>query len=101
MASFSVYAGSGSGKIIGFIPYANGVHEIIIIKVENNSGMPTCNTTTRFAMKENNPKYQGTKSAALAAYLAGTSVVVRGENNCSAWGNAESILALCLGDIPC
>jgi hypothetical protein len=52
-------------------------------------------------MREDNPKYQGTKAAALAAFMAGTSVKILGENNCRAWGNAETIKALCLGNIPC
>ncbi len=94
-------AGEGNGKITGFIPYAKGNMEIILIKVENHTQTPTCNTTLRFSMREDNPKYQGTKAAALAAFMAGTPVKMLGENNCQAWGNAETIKALCLGNIPC
>jgi hypothetical protein len=90
--SATAFAGEGNGKITGFIPYANGNKEIILIKVEQHTSSPSCNSTLRFSMREDNLKYQGTKAAALAAFMAGTPVKILGENNCRAWGNAESIM---------
>lgn len=101
--SMASYAGTGTGKITGIIPYASGGDEILLIKIENTSSdTPSCNTTIRFAMKNTgNLNFKSTQVAALAAMMAGSNVIIRGGNTCDAWGNAETLLYLCVGNISC
>lgn len=100
--SFSAFASTGTGKIVGLIPFVYGNEEILIIKVENTSpDTPDCNGTHRYAIKNSSVNFKTTQSVALAAFMAGTPVVIRGANNCDAWGNAETFTFLCLGAIPC
>lgn len=101
--SSSVLAGSGSGKIIGIIPYSSGSEEYLFIKVENTSpDSPSCNQTQRFVMSSvNNPKFKATQSVALAAMMAGTRVVVKGNGTCDAYDNSETFIYMCVGEIAC
>ncbi len=94
-------AGSATGKIVGYIPYSSGNEEIMFIKVENITGAASCNTTSRFTMRSNNPRYKATQAAALAAFMAGTTVKAKGLDSCNNWGNSEDLNYVCLGSIPC
>lgn len=93
--------GEGTGKITGFVPYFVGADEAIIIMTQSITGTSACNTTARFAMKSSDPKFKGTRAAAMAAYLAASPVVLRGANTCNTFGNSEDLLYMCVGSIPC
>lgn len=99
--SIGVTAGVGTGKVTGYLPYSSGLNEMFFIRVENISGAPTCNATARFVMKSDNPKFKSTNSAVLAAFMAGTAIIVNGLDTCNNFSNAEDINYVCLGDIPC
>ena len=105
LSAFSIpsagLCGEGSGKITGFIPYFSGADETIIIMTQSIMGTSACNTTSRFAIKSSDPKFKGTRAAAMAAYLAGSPVIVRGSNTCNTHGNSEDLLYMCVGSIPC
>lgn len=94
-------AGTGSGKIVGYIPYSTATKEMFFIKVETLGNTPACNTTARFAMRDDNLRYKMTQAAALAAFMSGTKVTVRGLGTCNAAGNSEDISYMCLGTTPC
>lgn len=93
--------GEGTGKITGFVPYFSGADETIIIMTQSITGTPACNNTARFAIKSSDPKFKGTRAAPMAAYLAGSPVIVRGSNTCNTHGNSEDLLYMCVGSIPC
>ena len=99
--SATSFAGTASGKITGYIPYSTGQNGLFFIKVENAVNTPTCNTTTRFTMRNDNPKYNSTNAAVLAALMAGTTVVVKGNGTCDNFGNSEDLAYICLGSTPC
>lgn len=101
-ASFPAHAEVGSGRIVGYIPYASGGKEVLIVRVENTSGTrPSCNSTSRFAISSDSLNFKATQSAVMAAYAAGTRVYLSGKGTCSAWSNSEDFGYICVGDISC
>jgi hypothetical protein len=101
LISTVAFAGIGTGKITGIIPYSSGGNEMFFIKVENLSDTPTCNVTTRFTMKSDNPAYKGTYAAVLAALMSGMTVKATGHNTCNNFSNSEDLRYICLGNTPC
>lgn len=99
--SSTAIAGNATGKIIGFIPYAQGTEEIFFINVENLTGTPSCNNSLRFTMKGSDPKFKATQAAVLAAFMAGTQVIAKGAGTCNNFGNSEDLNYICLGYTPC
>lgn len=101
--SASAFAQSGlaTGKVIGYIPYSQGVEEMFFINIENLSNTPSCNTTLRLTMKSNNPRYKATQAAVLAALMSGMKVKAKGNGTCNNIGNSEDLRLICLGDTPC
>lgn len=93
-------AGDASGKITGYIPYSTGGEDIFFIRVQNTNGA-ACNTTSRYTMNSSNQKFEGTRAAVMAAYLAGVSVRVKGLGTCNNFSNSEDMRYICLGDTPC
>ncbi len=103
LLSFNALAGTGTGKILGIIPYSYGGQELLFIKVEiTSSNTPVCNFTQRLVMgSNNNLHFKATQAMALAAMLAGTNVIIKGTENCDVWDNSETFSSMCVGDIPC
>jgi hypothetical protein len=102
LGSINALASTGSGKIIGVVPYSVGSEEILFIKVESTSSdTPACNTTHRYAIKNSSAHFNFTQSVALAAFMSGTPVLVRGKNTCDVYDNSESFTHLCIGSTPC
>lgn len=93
--------GIGTGKVTGYIPYNSGTEEMFFIKIENISGTPNCNTTSRFTMKSSDPKFKGTRAAVLAALMSGMKVRATGHGTCNNLSNSEDLRYICLGDTPC
>lgn len=100
-ASSFTFAGAGTGKILGYLPFSAGSTEIFFVNSENNLNQISCNTTNRYAMSASDPKYKSTQAALMAAFMAGSQVVVKGKGSCNVWANAEDIDYICLGTIPC
>ncbi len=100
LLSFSVSAAYQSGNISGYIPYSNGHKEIIIFKLNNNVA-EGCNTTGRFAMDSNSPRYKATLSAIIAAFHSQTKVRVKYTPTCDSWGNSADAELICVGNIDC
>lgn len=94
-------AGTGTGKITGYIPYNSGELELLFFRVESHVGSPDCNTTKRFTMRSDSPRFKNTQAVVLAAMLSGTQVTARGLNKCDNISNSEDLNYLCLGSIPC
>lgn len=102
MTYMPVHAEDGSGRILGYIPYASGGKEVLIVRAENLSGSrPGCNSSARFAISSANVNFKSTQSAIMAAMASGARVYIRGQGTCSAWGNAEDFSYVCIGDISC
>ena len=102
MFSSATYAGgTATGRILGVIPYSTSTEEVLIIKVENLSGTPACNTTSQFAITESHPRYKNTHAAALAAYMGGITITVKGHGVCTSRPNAEDMDYMCLGNTSC
>jgi hypothetical protein len=99
----SAFGSTGTGKITGLIPYFEGNEEFLFIRVENiSSNTPACNSSGRYVIKStNNPHFKYTQSAVLAAFMAGTPVIVNGKNTCDTYGNSETLWYMCLGTIQC
>lgn len=97
----SVYAGTGTGTVTGYIPYSNGNAEILLFKTSTITDTQNCNTIQRFAIDSNNPRFKNTVAAVMAAYAAGSPIIVRGLNTCNVLGNSEDASYICVGNIPC
>lgn len=92
-------AQSQSGKITGYIPYDAGGRQILVFQVEGNvSG--GCNTTSRFAVDSNAPKFKGTQTAVMAAFHTQTDVKVLYSQTCTAHTNTWDVVAVCVGPLP-
>lgn len=98
----SALASTGTGKITGLVPYTVSGTEVLFIKIENTSSdTPACNWSQRYAIKSTSPHFKYTQSVALAAFMSGTPVLIRGANNCDVYDNAETFSYLCIGTTPC
>jgi hypothetical protein len=98
----AAFAGTGEGKITGVIPYTKSTNEkLFFISVESKKDSPSCNVTNRFVLSSNDPSFDTTVSAVLAAYHAKTPVKVTGVDNCDAWSNSEGVRYICFGNIAC
>lgn len=98
---FFSFAGTGTGKVIGYIPFSSGSEEVFFIKVENLSNSPDCNNSSRFTMKSSDPKFKATQAAVLAALMSGMEVRATGLGTCNHFSNSEDLQYICLGNIPC
>ena len=100
--STNLYAGTGTGKITGVLPYtkSNG-EKLFFVKVEQKVDSPACNVTNRFVLSDTNPSFNTTVSAALAAYHAKSNVKIKGKGACNYWSNSEDVTYICFGDIAC
>ncbi|MCL6270741.1 hypothetical protein M3P05_12485 [Sansalvadorimonas sp. 2012CJ34-2] len=96
----SVFAGWQSGKITGYIPYSVDNKEVLIFRIVNNVG-GGCNNTTRFAISDDNIRYQSTFAAILTAFSSNKMIRVNYTESCNAWGNSWDANFICVGDIPC
>ena len=102
LVCLNTFAGTGTGKVLGVLPYSKSTGEkIFFIKVEQKAESPSCNTTNRFVLSDTDPSFDIYVSALLAAYQAGTSVIVKGTNTCDVWSNSEAISRVCFGEIAC
>jgi len=100
--SLNTYAGTGTGKVTGILPFSKSTGEkIFFIAMEQKVDSPSCNTTNRFVLSDTDPSYNINVSALLAAYQAGSSVKVKGKNTCTVWSNSEDVSRVCFGDIAC
>lgn len=99
----SAYAGGKvTGKITGYIPYGVGSDGLLFIKLDSSiTGAPECNTTQRFTIKGNNPKYRAILAAVIASQVSGEQVRARGKGTCNNWSNSEDLDYICVGTTPC
>lgn len=101
---FSAFASAGGaeGRVTGLMPYSTSTGvELFFFKVENTSGLPSCNTTHRFSIAGTNPRYKGTFATILAAYHSGLPVKVYGSGTCNNWVDTEDLWFVCFGDAEC
>ncbi len=103
LATFPAFSapGIGTGKVTGLIPYTHGTDEMFFVKIENISGTPACNVSSRFTMTSAYPAYKGTYSAILAALMSGMEVKATGHGTCNNSSNSEDLRYICLGETPC
>lgn len=102
LMSASVLAGGAEGRVIGLMPYStNDGRELFFFKVETVTSLLGCNTTRRFSIPSDNPRYKGTFATILAAYHSGMSVKVYGSGTCNNWVDTEDLWFVCFGDAEC
>lgn len=98
----SSFAGTGTGKIIGVLPYSKPTGEkLFFITVETKENTASCNVTNRFVLSDTYAAFDITVSAALAAYHAKTEVTIKGLGSCNYWSNSEDVNQICFGSIAC
>jgi hypothetical protein len=91
---------SQAGTLNGYIPFDDGVKQILIFQLAGNA-QGGCNTTARFAIDSNAPKFKGTMAAVMAAYHTQTPVTVVYTQTCNSWTNAWDVGHICVGQLPC
>ena len=89
-----------SGVITGYLTHKSASTPVLIVKVDTGTATG-CNTTSRFAMAADDPRYQGTLAAVIAAYHTQATVKVAFTQTCTAWSNSFDMTYMCVGDIPC
>lgn len=89
-----------AGKISGYLPYENGTKAILLMQLQGNVA-GGCNTTGRFAIDVDAPRFKGTQAAVMAAFHTQADVKVIYSQTCNAFGNAWDIVAVCVGNLPC
>ncbi len=95
-------AGTGTGIVTGYIPgNPNGVAIFVFSTSTVSSPLASCNSTQRFAISSNDPKYRDTVAAILEAHATGTPVTALGTGNCTVLNNAEDLSYVCVGTVPC
>ncbi len=101
LAALSALAGTQSGKITGYVPYSNGQKEVLLVKLENIDEVERgCNTTARFAMDSDSPKFKATQAAVIAAFHSQTEVKVKYSETCT-YAASWDISFICVGNINC
>ncbi|MGF1708952.1 hypothetical protein [Enterovibrio baiacu] len=98
--SFQASAAWKTGEITGYIPYSEGLKEIIIFKLNENP-IGGCNTTGRFAMDSNSPRYKASVTAIISAFHSKTPVRVNYLSTCNSWVNSADASFICIGSINC
>jgi hypothetical protein len=94
-------AGTATGVVTGYVPFHDGTTAIFLFRVEIPSNTPSCNTSARFAISENDEKYKETVAAVMSAHAAGSPVYAVGYGSCNTWSNSEDLYYLCVGTISC
>jgi hypothetical protein len=100
LASTGAIAQSTTGKVTGYIPYANGNTQIFLFSVDSNlSG--GCNTTARYTITSASAQFKSVQAAVMAAFHSQTPVMVYYSSTCNGWGNSWDLNSVCIGTIPC
>ena len=90
VASFSVLAGDGSGKITRIFAHEkNGTEVVIMFNVENHSNPPASCPNNEWAFDANNDLGKAMYSLLLSAAAQGKSITVKGSGDCKAWPDRE------------
>ena len=91
------YAGSQSGKVIGFyVRASDNLHWFTLSNNHNSSS--ACATAPQWAIKDENSTAGKTQiSILLAAWASGKTIIVSGSNSCSRWGDIEDVNIIPIG----
>lgn len=89
--------GSATGKIAG---YAINENHIYVQSISTIANTPTCNGTNRFYFSQSETYAKVFLSSILAAYQAGTELVLTGTGDCNG-GNSEVLRKICTVGFPC
>lgn len=100
MISHAAIADVVTGRIAGYIPYANGATQLLFVRIE---GAPTggCNTTGRLVIDSNNAHFNATQAAVLAAFHGQAPVTAHYVTTCTKWPYDWDMQFMCIGTVNC
>ena len=100
-ATSLAWAGSGTGLVTGFVTGISNGTVVFLLSTQAQSNTPSCNTTQRFAMSANDPRYKETVAGVMSAQASGTPVYAVGLGTCTYLTNSEDLSYVCVGGIAC
>ena len=97
LPSLPAWADTFTGRITG---YTSATTPMLFVRLENGP-LGGCNTTGRFVMDGNTPKYKATLAAVMAAFHTQTPIKVHYTTTCNTWRYDWDLQFARVGDIQC